>query len=108
MSSYLFDDLSERTPVDSGYTEAELEALFDELAKGARFAAPDEPFRLMLAIGLTDGDIVELSDRNTVMLETPRTELERRVAAIREKQTSGTPLQEAIEAALGRQGQMSM
>jgi hypothetical protein len=86
--------------IDSGYTEQEIDALLAPfMAKKQSFG--DQNLLVAMRIGLLDGDVIETSDRGTVLLETPREELDRRVAAIKEKLAAGTPLDEALEAVVG-------
>lgn len=82
---------------DSGYTPAELEALFAALTKGARLD-PDEAIIAAVGIGITDGDVLPLTDSGTVLLATPRTTLDRRVTKVRERLAAGDSLTEAIAA----------
>ena len=86
---------------DSGYTDAELDAIFAELAKGRVFTWGDEGLSIALAIGISDGDCIAMTEHGTVMLETPRAEIDRRVAAIRTALAAGCTLDAAIEAACG-------
>ena len=82
---------------DSGYTEEQLDAIFDSLLKGHD---PDihERFWLALEIGIVDGDVLPPDNgRETVMLQTPREELDRRIAAVRAAMARGATLQEAVE-----------
>ena len=85
---------------DSGYTEQEIDALLSPfMAKAPRW--PDENLSTAMQIGLLDGDVVELSERGTVMLETPRDEIDRRLAAILAKMREGSSPAEAVEAVVG-------
>lgn len=80
---------------DSGYTEAELDALFAELTQGVTFAFDEEAMMLALAIGISAGDVVMLSESGTVMLPGTRAELDANVAAVRAALAKGKPLREA-------------
>ena len=91
------DDPGSAELFDSGYTDRQLDRIFTSLAKGAKFSWPEEGLACALAIGLSDGDAVMLSERNTVMLTTPRAEIDRRVAAIRAKLNEGMTFQEAVD-----------
>jgi hypothetical protein len=84
---------------DSGYTPEELDALLTPFMK-KKPSWPDENLLTAMTIGLSDGDVVAMSDRGTVLLETPRAELDRRLAAIREKIAAGLTPAEALEAVL--------
>jgi hypothetical protein len=83
---------------DSGYTEVELDRIFSDLTKGVVFAWDEEELALAMTIGLADGDVVELSELGTVLLSTPRAEIDGRVSAIKSKIAAGIPLRDAVEA----------
>ena len=87
----------EAAALDSGYTSDELDAIFDELTKGRAFTWGDEGLSIALQVGLSDGDVIEMTDHGTLLLSTPRAELDRRVAAIRLAMAGGATLDEAIE-----------
>lgn len=88
------------TKTDSGYTEAQISTLLAPfMVKAAGWA--EENLSTAMVIGLADGDLVELSERGTVLLETPREELDRRMAAIKEKMAAGMTQDAAIEAVVG-------
>ncbi len=94
------DDTPEPELHDSGYTSGELDAIFDDLAKGQKFDSDEgvgSAFGCALMLGIADGDVVPLTERETVMLSTPRDELDRRVAAIREKLRQGMTLGDAVD-----------
>lgn len=85
---------------DSGYTDQEIDALLAPfMAKRQSFG--DQNLLLAMRIGLMDSDVVETSERGTVMLETPRAELDRRLAAIRAKVKDGLSPAEAVDAVVG-------
>lgn len=86
---------------DSGYTVPELDRLFESLTAGHPQPEGEDGLALALAIGLADGDLTPLSERGTVMLETPRAELDRRIAAIRARLDAGDDLAAAVEAVVG-------
>jgi hypothetical protein len=100
MSQYIDDSIPDPEVFDSGYTPEELDVLLAPFMK-KKPSWPDENMAIAMQIGLSCGDVVSMSDRGTVLLETPREELDRRVAAIKEKLAAGTPLDEAVEAVVG-------
>ncbi len=88
------------TLVDSGYTEQEIDVLLAPfMVKKQSFG--DQNLLVAMRIGLLDGDVIELSDRGTVLLETPRAELDRRLVALRAKIEEGMTPAEAVEAVVG-------
>ena len=92
------DDLlsMEHRPLfDSGYTDRDLDKIFRSLVNGAHLDSL-ERFTSAVVIGLCDGDVVALAEGGTVMLHTPRAEIDRRVAAVRAAMTDGATFQQAI------------
>jgi hypothetical protein len=86
---------------DCGYTPAQLERLAARMFEGAEDLPQEECFMLALCVGLIDGDVHWLSDTGTEMLETPRAELDRRLAAIEVRKAAGDDLPTAIRAVVG-------
>jgi hypothetical protein len=100
-AAYALTDAAAPELHDSGYTTAALESIFAGLAKGVTYADDDEPLALAMALGVADGDVLEMSDSSTVMLSTPRAELDRRVEAVRERMRAGSTFPEAVESVVG-------
>jgi hypothetical protein len=72
-----------------------VDALLDKLL--GRDSGPDERLRVTLALGISDGDVVEIGDDGFVELETPANEIARRVALAVEARKCGEDVLEAIE-----------
>lgn len=85
---------------DSGYKPAELRRIMAQFVVEPE-QYPEQNFQNALAIGLLDGDVVEFSKAGTVMLSTPREELDRRVAEVKRRVLAGASVDEAVEAAIG-------
>jgi hypothetical protein len=85
------------TLTDSGYTEDELDTLFAELTAGEDLEG-EAALGLALALGLADGDLVALSERGTVMLNTPRATLDANIATVRTLRAQGHSLTDAVNA----------
>ena len=86
---------------DSGYTEEEIEAIVCELLDDAMRAdyGLEAGMVLALCLGLGEGDIIEISERNTVILPTPRAAIDRRLSRVRALVAGGMPLSDALDAA---------
>lgn len=96
--AYLTGDLlkePDRLLFDSGYTDKELDGIFTSLAKDADLDWL-ECFTSALVIGLCDGDILTFAEPGTVMLRTPRAEIDGRIAAVRAGMMEGATFQEAV------------
>lgn len=92
-----YRDLSGDVVYDSGYTDDELEAIFVELTRGVDLSGGDAALSYALAIGVSDGDVIGMTEHDTVLLSTPRAELDRRIAAIRAALAAGRTLDQALE-----------
>ncbi len=92
-----YRDLSGDVVYDSGFTDAELEDIFHELTRGVDLSGGDAALSYALAIGISDGDVIQVSERGTLMLTTPRAEIDRRVAAIRKALAGGLTLDQALK-----------
>lgn len=92
-----YRDLSGDVVYDSGYTDDQLEAIFVELTRGVDLSGGDAALSYALAIGISDGDVVGMTEHGTVLLSKPRTEIDRRVAAIRKDLAAGLTLDQALE-----------
>lgn len=84
---------------DSGLTHRELDRLFVRALgrKRIKEMSSFEAFSTALVLGVSDGDLVAVSNRGTIMLSTPRARIEANVAAVRAALDAGKTLDEALE-----------
>jgi hypothetical protein len=80
---------------DSGYTEKELAGIFKSLVNGVELDWL-ESFVSAFVIGVCDGEIAPLARGGTVRLRTPRSEIDRRVAAVRATMREGATFRQAF------------
>lgn len=85
---------------DSGLTPDQVDAILDELIDSASGAelGPDSGIIVGLRLGLLEGDMLHTSPAGTLLLPTPRTEIDRRVDVMRAAVASGKPLIRLLEA----------
>lgn len=97
-----YRDLSGDVVYDSGYTPEEIDALLAPFMK-KKPSWPDENMAIAMQIGASDGDVIGMTEHDTVLLSTPRAEIDRRVAAIRAALAAGRTLDQALEQLDGEQ-----
>lgn len=95
---------SDRGLFDSGYTEPQLDALLTRTVGAARLATLDEigAMGVSLALGVSDGDVIELTDGGTVLLRTLRATIDGRCNVVRAELARGATLDDALETAAQR------
>lgn len=80
---------------DSRLTDAEVDALVAELTVDLE-PESEAVFIRCLTVGLVDGDVIQSTDAGTLLLRTPRAEIDARIATIRRHVAAGVPLAEAV------------
>jgi hypothetical protein len=78
---------------DSGYSSEQIEAMVVELFKDS---AGGGVLAAAVAIGLYDSDVHYLTSWETVVLRTERSELDARVASVRQRIAAGMPAIDAV------------
>ena len=95
-----------RALFDSGHTVEEIEAILTELlAETTRSKlGPDDGLIVAIELGLLEGDVVETSAGDSVILPEPWSVIEARLRVVRDEIARGASIHEAIEHAnaLGR------
>ena len=84
---------------DSGWTPDEIFSMLEQLPRGT-WGGDD--LYIALTIGLLDGDVIETSERGTVLLSTPRAISEARLKEVHSLLSQGMGIDAAIDAAAER------